>query len=190
MVRGLILQRPVAVAYHSHARRQRGEPPRHLRVHPLNLTIHRNAVYFVVDILDGERRGLSASRILLTLDRLTDAVTLEDVPALEYPEDFDAKAHFAGTFGISTRGRELRQIAIRIDSALAPYVKERRWHDSQQLIDQPNGELLVTLELQSFDEVMEWILGMGEHVEVLEPEELRQKVTTRPRAALANYAVD
>ena len=97
------------------------------------------------------------------------------------PEEF-----FAGAFGIFT-GEESYQVEIRIDDNYAPYVTERFGHESQKLVPEDEGGLVLRMELGRLEEVTDWILGMGEHVEVLAPEELRERVQERLEGALSIY---
>jgi predicted DNA-binding transcriptional regulator YafY len=57
---------------------------------------------------------------------------------------------------------------------LAPYIRERLWHPSQQFRDLPDGRLEVALKVADTLEVRRWILGYGVQAEVLEPASLRE----------------
>ena len=61
---------------------------------------------------------------------------------------------------------------IRFDRAVAPLIKERKWHHSQQIRELRNGEVELRLELSSFVEIVPWILGWGNHARVLAPKSL------------------
>jgi predicted DNA-binding transcriptional regulator YafY len=60
----------------------------------------------------------------------------------------------------------------------ARLVSERRWHPSQQIEwkGKQADELVMTLELSSFEEIRRWILSWGPQVEVLSPPELRTEI--------------
>jgi predicted DNA-binding transcriptional regulator YafY len=51
----------------------------------------------------------------------------------------------------------------------------------------PDG-LLVTLRVRQESEVLQWLLGWGAHVRVLEPESLRAQIAEIARAMLHNHA--
>lgn len=61
-------------------------------------------------------------------------------------------------------------------------------HPSQVLKGTTRGTVELTLSLAATEEVERFVLGWGEHAEVLAPEALRAKVQARLRAALARYA--
>ena len=183
MLKCLLTNKAVWVSYLSPKRRRQGLDPRKLLTHPLSIVLYRGAVYFVVEVVGGDWRDVPA-RINLALDRITDAEVTEE--HFDDPVDFDPEEFFAGAFGIFT-GEESYQVEIRIDDNYAPYVTERFWHESQKLVPEDEGGLVLRMELGRLEEVTDWILGMGEHVEVLAPEELRERVQERLEGALSIY---
>ncbi len=185
VVEGLHAQRPVHLSYLSPSRRAQGAAPRSLTVQVLCLVIHRGAVYFVVDVLDGELRG-DTRRILLALDRSSCVQVDAGATPCTYPSDFDPDEFFQSAFGIR-RGDESHQVRLRVDAAYSSAVRERAWHPTQQVEERPDGSLVLTMRLGSLDEVTDWVLGMGEHVCVEGPPALIERVTTRLGRALARY---
>lgn len=185
LLEGLLVERPVSLSYLSHHRRGKGGQPRPMVVHPLSLTIHRGAVYFVVDVLEGAARP-EGTRILLALDRITEASLTEDAQKMDYPADFDPRAFFNEAFGIMADGATF-DVVIRVSAMMAPYVLERFWHSTQHLVTEDCGDLVVSMRVTGLVEISEWILGMGEHAEAFEPAELRSLVQERLEKALARY---
>jgi proteasome accessory factor B len=76
------------------------------------------------------------------------------------------------------------RVAVRFDELMADYVREKRWHPSQQLRDLPDGGVELRLKLSSLGEVQRWILGWGGHATVLEPPELAASVRQAAQAIL------
>jgi hypothetical protein len=177
MMDGLLLEHPVALSYHSPGARVAGRPPRALTTHPFSMVLHRGGVYFMVRVPEW-----GDEPILLSLDRIIEAKVEQDSPRFAVPADFDPGAYFASAFGIWT-GDEAHQVRLRIDADYAPYVVERSWHPSQETSWDDQGRLVLTLHLGELREVEEWIMGMGEKAEVLEPETLRTQVRERHQAA-------
>ena len=68
------------------------------------------------------------------------------------------------------------ELCIRFDADQAPYIRERRWHDTQRTEDLPGGGLILTLTTGALDEVKRWVLQYGGHAEVLSPPRLREAV--------------
>ena len=83
---------------------------------------------------------------------------------------------------------EIRDIVLRCDAEVAKYVREKRWHPTQSIEEQPNGSLVIRWRLNSIIEVSRWIQSWGEGVEVLEPIDLRELVYERAQAMAQNNA--
>ncbi|MBC8356983.1 MAG: WYL domain-containing protein [Planctomycetes bacterium] len=78
-------------------------------------------------------------------------------------------------------------VTIRFSSEVARYVEESRWHSSQQCEYQPDGSLLVRLDLSGTTELKSWVLGFGQHAEVLKPVSLRAEIQAELQATLEFY---
>ena len=80
-------------------------------------------------------------------------------------------------------------VEVEFDAGIAPFVRSRVWHDSQQLHDLPAGRLRMTLNVSNDAALLSWILGFGSHVRVVAPKTLRASVTEEWRRALAQSSV-
>jgi predicted DNA-binding transcriptional regulator YafY len=103
------------------------------------------------------------------------------------PTDFSIDATLDGGFQmVCETDAEIREIVIRCDAEVAKYVREKRWHATQQIEEEPEGSIVVRWRLNSIIEVCRWIQSWGEGVEVLEPIELRELVYQRAHAMAKN----
>jgi predicted DNA-binding transcriptional regulator YafY len=57
--------------------------------------------------------------------------------------------------------------------------RERNWHSSQQIQELANGNLELSLTLNSLEEIVPWILSCGKDCEVVSPAKLRREVRSR-----------
>lgn len=103
--------------------------------------------------------------------------------------DFDPRHLLRGTLGVFI-GEETHNVRIRFDAFAAQLVRERHWHESQQIVELPDDELEITLELNSLFEVERWVLSWGAHARVIEPPELREQILAKARGILAAYESD
>jgi len=71
------------------------------------------------------------------------------------------------------------QITLLVKARAAYLFREFKYHESQQLQEQTDGSLIVTLECATGWGFEEWLLGLGEFVTVLEPNGLRQRLQQR-----------
>jgi len=102
------------------------------------------------------------------------------------PPDFDANAFLGSSWGIVVEG-EVKTIKLRFDAEIARIMEETVWHPSQTLEKQRDGSIIMTLMVTDTVELYSWILGWGEKVKVLEPEELRQNIIETAKAMLEVY---
>ena len=70
---------------------------------------------------------------------------------------------------------------------MARYVQEHHWHETQQFEEQPDGSVIVQFDVVPTHELAIWILKLGRHAEVLEPELLRQEVKAEIAEMLRRY---
>lgn len=69
---------------------------------------------------------------------------------------------------------------------IARWVREARSYFAVSEEETPEG-LLVTLRVRREDEVLQWLLGWGRYVRILEPESLRKLLAEEARAMLENF---
>jgi len=51
----------------------------------------------------------------------------------------------------------------------------------------PNGNLRMTLNIGGLGEVMRWVMSLGSHAWIVEPDDLRAKIVLELNAALEKY---
>jgi predicted DNA-binding transcriptional regulator YafY len=67
------------------------------------------------------------------------------------------------------------------------YIKEKIWHESQEIHPQADGSIIFEAEVAGTDEIKFWIMSWGSHALVLEPESLREQIRTESERMLGNY---
>ena len=102
------------------------------------------------------------------------------------PPGFDVNQFLGSAWGITVYG-EVKTVKLRFDPQIARIIEETVWHPSQVVERQKDGSVIMALRLVLTDELSAWILGWGQGVEVLEPEELRKQVGETIRAMLNVY---
>jgi proteasome accessory factor B len=103
------------------------------------------------------------------------------------PEDFSPEKFFASALGV-LGGDGDHRVVIRFDATVAERVREREWHESQEMKELPGGRLELRLHLGALMEVEQWVLGWGAAAEVLGPSELRASVRQTVAALARLYA--
>ena len=79
-------------------------------------------------------------------------------------------------------------MAIRFNETVADYIREKKWHDSQQLIELKDGGVELRLKLSSLAEMERWVLGWGGNAVVVKPAELAAMVKKSAEKILKSRA--
>jgi len=101
----------------------------------------------------------------------------------ETPPDFNFEEFKQSAFNMVWG--EPQEVKIRFSPSQAPYIRERTWHPSQKIESESDGSIILTLKVGDLGEVKRWLIGFGAEAAVLEPEELRNDMTSE-YARLAN----
>lgn len=67
-------------------------------------------------------------------------------------------------------------------------MKERRWHTSQRVINKSDGTIELSLEVGITPDLVQWVLGFGSSVEVLEPSILKEKLQKAAESVVKKYS--
>lgn len=106
------------------------------------------------------------------------------------PPDFDANEYLGSSWGIVVE-EEVKTVRLRIESQdIMRIMGETIWHPSQVLEKQKDGSMIMTLKVTDTYELLSWILGWGEKMEVLEPPEIREAVIETAEAMLDVYQAE
>ena len=106
------------------------------------------------------------------VERIQTIEVLEDT--FEIPADFSISEHARAAFGLT--GGKAEPVEIVFGPEAATYVRERVWHESQELIENPGGSLTLRLEVAPGPELKAWIKGYLPHVKVVKPASLRNEI--------------
>jgi proteasome accessory factor B len=88
---------------------------------------------------------------------------------------FSLEQHLRDSFGVQSGHGEF-DVRIRFTARVADYVREKKWHHSQQLKELKDGGLELRLRLSGLAEVERWVLSWGGDAQVIAPQPLRQAV--------------
>ncbi len=121
------------------------------------------------------------------LDRLT-ALQITNRP-FEYPIPESIEEKYRYCFGIiSPDEGEPEDILLSFDAFQGKYIKTLPLHETQQVIYEDENEIQVKLKLYITHDFTMELLSMGNAVEVLKPESLRQDLKRAHEEAVALYS--
>ena len=146
-------------------------------VHPYRLALANGGVYLVgwVPQYDGFRTFAISriERLSIGEDRFKRA---RDLPT-------DLFGQSMGVFW-----GEPEHVELEFSARLAPYVRGRIWHESQQVEELPDGALKMTLHVSNDWALRSWLLGFGSGVRVIAPGTLADALLEEFKRGCALYA--
>ncbi|MBE34089.1 MAG: DNA-binding protein [Opitutaceae bacterium] len=148
------------------------------RVHPYHLA-HRENLWYLVGF-DVEREALRT----FALPRILKVKATAE--KFVRPPDFSPETFFANALGV-LGGSGNHKIVIRFTAAAAERVREREWHESQEMRELRSGGLELTLRLGALEEAKQWILGWGAAAEVVGPASLRENMRKTVETLVERY---
>jgi predicted DNA-binding transcriptional regulator YafY len=105
------------------------------------------------------------------------------------PKKFSLEKRLRDSFGVIS-GSGTFDVVIRFNELVADYIREKKWHESQELIELPDGGVELRLRLSSLAEIERWILGWAGNATVLQPPELAQGVKEAARKIAGSGETD
>ena len=147
--------------------RSRSADGRRLRVvDPYGLALRGAGMYLVArDVERDEIRKYLVARI-----EAADRVGRRFEP----PADFNIEHVFGASFGVF--GGKVERVVVSFNAQAAPFIRERQWHPSQELIDGPDGSVTLTMRVAGRLEVKSWVQSFGAAATLLEPRDLAKDV--------------
>ena len=146
-------------------------------VHPYRLAFAQGGLYLLAYV------PAYANVRTFAVDRIK-TVSLEKqtfTPRHDVPEDI-----FANSLGVNTGPPE--RVEIAFEAQIAPYVRARVWHASQEVRDGDTGELTLTMDVCHDWALRSWILSWGPFARVVAPAKLAEQVRADLEAAQARYS--
>lgn len=147
-------------------------------IHPYHLANIRGDWYLIAyDELRKEIRNFSVARI--------EEWKLFKEKYKRNPDFFITQ--YMGTAFQAERSGETVDVVIRFAPQAARYVREKHWHDSQQVEEQSDGGLILKLNTSGLGEVKRWVLQYGGDAEVIAPAKLREELIKETKSMIKKY---
>jgi len=126
----------------------------------------------------------------LALDRIISIDYDFNFPYLE--EDFDAELYYKNVIGVTVNsGLKPRKIELWVDADNAPYILTKPLHHTQRLItENKDKSIIIHLLIVPNYEMERLLLGFGCGIEILKPENLRNRMKKNLEKALAKYEIE
>lgn len=137
-------------------------------VHPYLLKEYRNRWYLI-----GLNEDLDQIRTY-GLDRIQEITVNQEIEFFD--SGFDPAEYFKSAIGIIAPETKPQGVLLKFAKNQGQYVITQPIHESQEIVQETETHVLVSLFVSPTYELISRILGWGAEVEVVEPEALRERV--------------
>lgn len=148
-------------------------------IDPYHLDIYRGTNPYLIGYCH-QRQAVRSFRV----DRIQKLQVLEQ----KFVRDpsFNAKEYLEQMFQYEVGGKPV-PVAIWFDAPTSPYIRERRWHHTQEIEEHPDGSLTLHLVVGGLNDLKRWVLGYGKGAVVREPPELVELVRAELEGMMPLY---
>ncbi|MBI5359570.1 MAG: transcriptional regulator [Planctomycetes bacterium] len=153
------------------------------KFHPYALTYHNGQMYCV-----GFSELRNAVRTF-SLHHIKKVNELGEKFAMEKGRDgadFNVNEYLDESFGIWHEGT-VEDVALRFSKEYAGWIQERAWHPTQKFRNLPNGELEMTMHVSGMNDIIRWLLPMGDNARVLKPKKLADEIVGISKNIVKSY---
>jgi predicted DNA-binding transcriptional regulator YafY len=81
-------------------------------------------------------------------------------------------------------------VVIDFDQCTAPYVKDRCWHPSQELVEESDGSITLSMTVSGLNDLKRWILSYGKGAKAISPPELVEMIKAEIEEMTSYYSGD
>jgi predicted DNA-binding transcriptional regulator YafY len=160
--RGLLELRKVAIAY---ASASQGDAVSERIIAPYCLLPYERSWQIIAD--DSARQEVRMFKV----NRIQRCELTEERYAI--PDDFDVSSYLGSTWGVlrGESGPE-EDVVLRFSVEAAPWVRDERWHPSQETETLADGTLVMRFRCSITHELVRWVLSFGGEVAIEQPDAL------------------
>jgi len=148
-------------------------------VHPFRIAFAQGELYLLAFVPEyDDIRTFAVSRI--------EAVSLEKqtfTPRRDVADDV-----FANSLGVHSG--PTAPVEIEFEARIAPYIRARVWHPSQEIKEQDGGRLRLSMRVCHDWALRSWILGWGPLARVVEPAALANEIQSDLQSASRRYTAN
>lgn len=146
-------------------------------IDPLHFFYNKGGLYIIV-----RKTGLNDIRIL-AVERIIDIEGINR--SFEYPTNIDPKKFLDSSFDLITG--EQFNVQIWFSKNIARYIKERSWSCTQEINNNEDGSIILSMHTSGWVDIKSWILSYGSDARVLKPQKMINEIITETKKILNSY---
>lgn len=154
------------------------DKPYFIEVHPYLLKEYKNR-WYMIGLNDFKKQLRTYS-----LDRIRD-LQESHIPYIK--RAFRASEYFRNSIGIISPEGEPPRIRIAVQRTQAQYMITQPWHESQNIEDETEEEIVFNYKLHPTYEFISLLLSYGKDLKVLGPESLKEEIKAQLKEMTGYY---
>ena len=170
-----IQQKCIEIDYYTMSRKKKTRR----RVAPYKIWFFDGTFYLIANC------GLREDVRIFAMDRINHIELTDEI--FEMPEDFNVDEFMKASFGVF-HGEPVR-VRIWFAADIAEYIREKTWHETQDIETQEDGSIIFEAEVAGIKEIEFWVLKWGAKARVLTPESFRDEIRSEIEAMREIYKV-
>jgi predicted DNA-binding transcriptional regulator YafY len=145
----------------------------------------RNRAWMLVAFCHKRQKPLT-----FALTRVSNVVPCDDAVEDAFftvAPDFNPDTFFRASLGAMTSD-QCHELRLLVEPDKATHFRERKYHPTQEVEEErPDGRLVVSYELEGFEEMRSFCQGWGVGITVLEPDTLRERLRQEAKELVRRY---
>lgn len=151
--------------------------PNELTIHPQLLKEYNNR-WFLLAYHKREFMNLALDRI----------ISIENKDNLTYKDkSVNGDKYFKNVIGVTVSNAKPRRIEFWIEKRLAPYLITKPFHHTQRVIRETEDGVIFNILVQINFELERVLLGYGNSIKILKPQNLRNRIMNQLKSAYEHY---
>ena len=147
------------------------------RVAPYNIWYSNGTFYIIGHCIMRKRMRTFACDRIKNID-----ITNE---TFKIPENFNIDEYIQSSFGVFHG--ETTNVEIWFAPEVAEYIKEKKWHESQEILEQEDGSIVFKAEVAGTHDIKIWIMSWGSKAKVIKPDSLKKDIKSEIELSLMLY---
>jgi len=105
----------------------------------------------------------------------------------KFHKTFSPKTYFKHAYGITTFIGEAEEVILSFNKYQKNYILTQELHESQKIISNSKGELVISLKVGITVELIMAIMSFGENVKVIAPDSLKKTIKEKLKKSFEHY---
>lgn len=131
--------------------------------------------------------NLSKTICAFRISQIIGEVTIKP-DTYKIPDDFNIIDYLNMGWGVQLNSKEIDLVVLHIKPQIYEYFRKHRLHASESIVKQDDGSAVVKLKVRDMLHFRNWLIGWGDQIEVIAPQELRDQIKNLANSLVNIYS--